>query len=47
MEKEAYVDLTIEAVGKRLEHLARNCNLNNPEDVKGFIANKNCSMAFK
>lgn len=47
MKKEAYADTTIGAVGKRLQHLAKNCNLDNPEDVKGFIANKNCSMAFK
>ncbi len=47
MKKEAYADSTIEAVAKRLRHLAKNCNLANPEFVKGFIAQKTCSMAFK
>lgn len=47
MKKEAYADSTIEATGKRLRQLARNCNLANPESVKGFIAQKNCSTAFK
>lgn len=47
MKKEAYAESTIEATGKRLRHLARNCNLANPESVKGFIAQKTCSMAFK
>jgi integrase len=47
MKKEAYADTTIEAVGGRLRHLDRYCNLDNPEDVKVFIANKNCSSAFK
>ena len=46
MKKEAYADSTIGAVGNRLRHLSRNCNLNNPEDVKGFIARKNCSYGF-
>lgn len=47
MKKEAYADSTIEAAGKSLRHLARNCNLANSESAKGFIAQKNCSMAFK
>jgi integrase len=47
MKKEAYAESTIKATGKRLRHLARNCGLDNPEIVKGFIATKNCSMAFK
>jgi integrase len=47
MKKNGYADTTIEATGKRLRHLQRNCNLKDPEDVKGYIANKKCSNAFK
>jgi len=47
MKKEAYANSTIEATGKRLRHLERNCNLENPENVKAFIAQKNCTSAFK
>ncbi|MDI6715307.1 MAG: site-specific integrase [Thermodesulfovibrio sp.] len=47
MKKEAYAESTIRATGKRLRHLAKNCSLENPEFVKGFIAQKTCSMAFK
>ena len=47
MKKNGYADTTIEATGKRLRHLQRNCNLNKPEEVKGYIANKQCSNAYK
>jgi len=47
MKKNAYEETTIKATGKRLKHLKRNCNLNNPEQVKGFIANKQCSNGHK
>ncbi len=47
MKKEAYADSTIQAVGKRLMYLSRNCLLDQPEAVKGFIAEKSCSNAFK
>jgi len=47
MKKNGYADTTIEATGKRLRHLQKNCNLKNPEEVKGFIANKKCSNGFK
>ncbi len=47
MKKNGYADTTIIATGKRLRHLQRNCNLQDPEDVKGYIANKTCSNAFK
>ncbi len=40
MKKNAYTDTTIKATGKRLRHLERNCNLENPEQVKVFIARK-------
>ncbi|MCW4002043.1 MAG: hypothetical protein NWE97_02500 [Candidatus Bathyarchaeota archaeon] len=47
MKKEAYANSTIEATGKRLRHLKRNCNLENPENVKAFVAQKNCTSAYK
>jgi integrase len=47
MKKEAYAESTISAVGKRLRHLSKSCLLDNPEFVKGFIAEKGCSPAFK
>ena len=46
-EKNGYADTTIKGTGKRLRHLQKNCNLQNPENVKGFIANKQCSNAYK
>lgn len=47
MKKNAFADTTIEATGKRLRHLQKNCNLKKPEEVKGYIANKQCSNAYK
>jgi len=47
MKKNGYADTTIKATGKRLRHLQRNCNLKEPEEVKGYIANKQCSNAYK
>jgi hypothetical protein len=47
MKKNAYADTTIKATRKRLKHLKRNCDLNNPEQIKDFIANKQCSNAYK
>jgi integrase len=47
MKKEAYAISTIEAVRKRLNYLAKNCPLREPEVVKVFIAEKTCSNAFK
>jgi integrase len=47
MKKNAYAESTIEATGKRLRILAKNCNLEKPEDVKAFIAQKNCSNGYK
>jgi integrase len=47
MKKEAYAESTTRAVGKRLRHLAKYCMFENPEFVKGFIAQKECSPAFK
>jgi len=47
LKKNAYANSTIKAVGKRLRHLSKHCNLGNPEQVKGFIALKRCSNAYK
>ena len=47
MKKNGYADTTIKAASKRLKHLQKNCNLQNPEQVKGFIANKQCSNGHK
>jgi len=47
MKKNAYADSTIKATAKRLKSLQRNCNLKDPEDVKGYIADKKCSNAYK
>jgi len=47
MKKNAYADTTIKATGKKLRHLQKNCNLQNPENVKGYIANKQCSNGHK
>jgi len=47
MKKNGYADTTIKATAKRLRHLQNNCNLKDPEDVKGYIANKQCSNAYK
>jgi integrase len=47
MKKNAYANSTIEATAKRLKHLSKYCNLNSPENVKVFIASKQCSNGFK
>jgi integrase len=47
MKKNGYAETTIKATAKRLRHLQKHCNLKNPEEVKGFIANKKCSNAYK
>jgi len=47
MKKNAYADTTIKSTGKRLRHLQKHSNLQEPENVKGFIANKTCTNAYK
>jgi len=47
MKRNAYADSTIKATIKRLKHLQRNCLLADPEGIKTFIANKQCSNAYK
>jgi integrase len=47
MQANAYEPTTIKRVKKQLRNLTANCNTNNPEEVKTYIANKQCSNAFK
>jgi len=47
MKKEAYEESTIYYTAKRLKHLQQHCTLANPEVIKTFIANKQCSNAYK
>jgi len=47
MKKEAYEESTITYTAKRLKHLQKNCTLANPEVIKTFIANKECSNGYK
>jgi hypothetical protein len=47
MENDAKAQSTIKGTAKRLSFLARNTNLNNPEQVKQFIARRNISDGQK
>jgi len=47
MKKNAYEDSTIKGTIKRLKHLKRNCLLADPENVKTFVANKQCTNGYK
>ncbi len=47
MKKNAYADSTIIYTGKRLRHLKKYGNLEDPESIKAFIAKKDCSNAYK
>ncbi|PVX26886.1 MAG: hypothetical protein CW691_00095 [Candidatus Bathyarchaeum sp.] len=47
MKKNAYADSTIKYTKKRLKHLQRSCTLANPEVIKTFIANKQCTNGYK
>ncbi len=47
MEKEGKSQYTIHFTSKALALLNQNCNLQNPEQVKTFIAKKNVSNAYK
>ena len=38
---------TLISIGRKLRHLAKQVDLNQPEKVKEFIANKNCSDGHK
>jgi hypothetical protein len=43
MKRNAYQESTIAKVAKLLRHLKRRCNATKPEEVKLFVAEKNCS----
>jgi len=47
MMKNAYEQPTIGKVGKLLRHLERNCNTTKPDEVKLYIAKKQCSNGYK
>jgi len=47
MKKNNKSDYTINFTRKALTFLAKNCNLNNPESVKAFIANHNTSNHYR
>lgn len=47
MKKNAYQESTIKKTAKILRHLQRHCNTADPEEVKLFIASKQCSNARK
>ncbi len=47
MKKDGYEETTIMATDHRLKLLAKNVNLDNPEEVKDFIANQSWSPYFK
>ena len=47
MKNEGKSEHTIKNINKFLTLLANKCNLNNPEEVKAFIANKNVTNSTK
>jgi integrase len=47
MKKNAYAESTIICTGKRLRHLKKYSNLEDPESIKAFIAKKDVSNATK
>ena len=47
MKRNAYEESTIKKVAKLLRHLKRNCNTQEPEEVKLYIANKTCGNGHK
>ena len=47
LKRDGYPEVTVETVGRRLRNLARDCDLENPEDVKLCIAEKLVSIGFK
>jgi len=47
MQRNAYAESTIRKVTKLLRHLQKNCNTQEPEEVKEYISKKTCSNAHK
>jgi hypothetical protein len=38
---------TLKSTANRLKHLAKYCDLDSPESVKDFLANKKCANSYK
>jgi len=47
LKREGYPEVTVETVGRRLRNIGQNCDLDNPEDVKRCIAEKQVNVGFK
>lgn len=47
MHRNGYSESTIPPIGRRLRSLAKDCNLDSPEDVKRAIASKRVKSAYK
>ena len=47
MKKNAYEESTIRRVAKRLKHLLKNCNFNDPEDLKAYVRTRNAETDTK
>ena len=47
MKKNGYSENTIDPIGRRLRNLAKYVNLNNPEEIKEFIAKADWSNGYK
>ena len=47
MKKDGYSENTIGPIGRRLRNLAKHVSLNNPDEVKGFIARADWSNGYK
>jgi len=47
LKKQGKAEETINGYSRRLRHLAKNTDINNPETVKAYIANKESSNANK
>jgi len=45
LKKDGYAQDTIETTDEKLKHLSKYTDLNDPESVKAFIANKDCTKA--
>ena len=47
MRKDGYAESTLKTTLERLKRMAKHVDLDNPEAVREYIANKNCSVGFK
>jgi integrase len=47
LKKDGLADITLRGLGRRLRLLSEKCDLENPESIKSFIANLNCSSEYK